>query len=104
MAVYILIDIEIKNSEIYSDYVEQVYKVINFFNGRYLVMGGNITLLTGSWLPERIVIIEFPTPELLRQCFKSPEYKALSPLRKQSTSSRAIVVEGFMPGDTKINV
>ena len=36
------------------------------YGGRYLARGGSVETLEGSWLPSRLVILEFPTVELGR--------------------------------------
>jgi uncharacterized protein (DUF1330 family) len=43
----------------------------------------------------RIILIEFDTAEQVERCFGSAEYLALAPLREQSTTSRAIIVDGY---------
>lgn len=97
MPVYMIIEVEVKNKELYSKYVERVPEVIDKYGGRYLVRGGKVTPLSGNWHPERMVLIAFETIEQLRKCFKSTEYLELAPLREQSTSSRSIVVDGYLP-------
>ena len=45
--------------------------------GRYLVRGGKAVAIAGDWQPGRIVIMEFPPMEQMRNCFPSPEYAHL---------------------------
>jgi uncharacterized protein (DUF1330 family) len=97
MPVYMIIDITIREHDLYSRYVEGVAEIVEKHGGRYLVRGGKVTALSGNWIPERIIVIEFQTLEQLRRCFRSAEYLALAPLRERSTDSRAIVVEGYLP-------
>jgi uncharacterized protein (DUF1330 family) len=92
-----IIEIGIKNRELYASYVEKVPAVIEKHGGRYLVRGGKITPLSGDWKPERMIVIEFATIEQLQKCFQSKEYLELAPLREQSTASRSIIVEGYEP-------
>jgi uncharacterized protein (DUF1330 family) len=92
-----IIEVAVKNRELYGQYVEQVRAIVEQHGGRYLVRGGNVTPLSGNWNPERIILIEFETMQQLQGCFQSPEYLALAPLREQSTSGRSIVVEGYTP-------
>ena len=94
MTVYLVIDIEVHNPELYNQYVEQAAGIITSYGGRYLVRGGAITPLSGTWHPERIVLIEFETMERLRACFGSAEYREIAHLREISTRSRSVVVEG----------
>jgi len=94
MAVYLIIEITVKNPELYSKYVERVPEVVEKHGGRYLVRGGRVTPVSQTWHPERIIVVEFPGVEDVRRCFASPEYRELAPLREQATVSKAIVVEG----------
>jgi len=98
MSVYLIVEIEVRNQEMYRQYVEKVPKVIAEFGGRYLSQGGRIRPLSGDWNPERIVIIEFPSLEQLQGCFSSPAYQKIAPFRTESTFSRSIIVEGYIPG------
>ena len=61
---------------------------------KYLVRRGQITAITNNWEPEKIVIIEFRNKEQVQQCFQSPEYLEIAPLREKSTVSKAIMIEG----------
>jgi len=97
LAVYMLIDVTVREGDLYAQYVEQVREVVERHGGKYLARGGEVTVLSGDWQPGRVVLIEFPTMDDLRACFASPEYAALAPLRKRSTVSRAIIVEGVTP-------
>jgi len=97
MSVYMIVEITVKNSELYSRYVAQVPQVVDKYGGRYLIRGGRATPLSGNWNPERIILLEFETVEQLRKCFESREYLEIAPLREQSTTSKSIVVEGCAP-------
>ncbi len=95
MSAYLILELVIMNKEIYAQYIEKAPAIIKKFGGRYLVRGGKVTLFSGNWNPERIVVIEFATMEQLQRCFNSSEYRKIAPLREQSTISKAIVVEGY---------
>ncbi len=97
MPVYMLIDITVHEPNLYAQYIEQVGAVIERHGGAYLARGGEVTVPSGDWHPERVVLIAFPTIEDLRACFASPEYATLAPLRKRSTASRALIIEGVVP-------
>jgi uncharacterized protein (DUF1330 family) len=96
MSVYMIAEITIKNSELYSRYAEQVPQVVDKYGGRYLTRGGKVMPLSSNWNPERIILLEFETIEQLQKCFESPEYLEIAPLREQSTISKSIVVEGCL--------
>ncbi|MBN2180490.1 MAG: DUF1330 domain-containing protein [Sedimentisphaerales bacterium] len=95
MSVYFIVEIEkIIDLSAYSEYVNQVTSIIGKYGGKYLARGGRISSISGSWQPAKIVIIRFDGIEQLRNCFNSPEYHAIAPLREKSTKGKAIVVEG----------
>lgn len=97
MAVYLIIEITVKDRELYARYVGKVPGVIERHGGRYLVRGGKVTPFSGNWEPERIVVVEFDTMEQVERCFGSPEYREIAPLREKSILSRGIIVEGCSP-------
>ena len=71
--------------------------VVEQYGGRYLARSGEVSTMVGDWQPERIVLIEFESIEQVQEFFASPEYLALVPLREQSATTRAIIVEGHEP-------
>jgi uncharacterized protein (DUF1330 family) len=98
MAVYVMIDICIREQAsrtAYEQYIEKVRPIVEKCGGRYLARGGKVTPLAGDWNPERIILIEFPLEEHVERWWNSPEYKAIAGLREQSTLARAIIVEGI---------
>jgi uncharacterized protein (DUF1330 family) len=99
MAAYVIIEIEVKDDEAYSEYVEKVRPVVEKHEGRYLCRGGAITPVSGNWNPERIILIEFPSTDAVLRCFNSKEYREIAHLRESSTRGRAIIVEGEVDSD-----
>jgi len=97
MSVYLIIDIAILDQDVYGEFVARVSAVVEQYGGRYLVRGGEVFPVAGDWHPKRIVIVEFENPEQVQEFYASPEYLALAPLREQSASIRAIIVEGYEP-------
>lgn len=95
MSVYLIIEIVVKNREMYSQYVEKVPEIVEKYGGRYSIGGGTVTPVAGNWNPERLILIEFENIDQIQKCFHSPEYLQIAPLREQSTKSRSIIVEGL---------
>ena len=93
MSVYMIIDSKIKNRDKYIQYIEQVPPMVEKYGGRYHVRGGKIKAL-GAWKPERIILIEFPSEDNIRQWLASPEYGAIAPLREAGAETQAIIVDG----------
>ena len=94
VSAYMIIEIEVLDSETYRLYVAQVRRVVERHGGRYLARGGSVIAISGDWKPERVILIEFGSAQQARECFASPEYQAIAPLREKSTRSKAILVEG----------
>ncbi len=97
MPVYMIIEIKVLDHELYVRYVERVPEIIENHGGKYLVRGGEVIPMFGKWDPERIILIEFETLEKLRNCFDSKEYLEIAPFRENSTITKSIVVNGYLP-------
>lgn len=95
LAVYLIIDITVRDQELYDRYVSQAKPIVESHGGRYLVQGSEIRPLSGDWNPERIVVIEFSSAEAMNVCFQSVEYEEIASLRVDSITSRTILVEGL---------
>jgi uncharacterized protein (DUF1330 family) len=94
MSVYMIIDSKVKDKEKYRQYIEQVSAIVTRFGGRYHVRGENIRSF-GSWQPERIIVIEFPSESHVQDWLTSTEYKTIAPLREAGADTQAILVDGF---------
>ncbi len=95
MSVFMLVEARTIDLEKYSQYISQVSRLVVQYGGRYLVRGGKITPLGNDWNPERIIILEFPSEERIREWLSSPEYKAIAPLREAGAETRAVLLEGL---------
>ena len=95
MAVYMIIEAkEIMDRARYGEYIEKVPRTIEKFGGKYLARGGQVTVVSGDWKPTRIIVVEFASMEKFHAWWRSPEYRAIAPLREQSAKTNAIVVNG----------
>ncbi|HNX27440.1 MAG TPA: DUF1330 domain-containing protein [Phycisphaerae bacterium] len=93
--VCMIVDITVIDRELYEQYIERVPQTVREFGGRYYARGGKVVTLAGEWRPERIIMVEFPSMQMLEKWFHSPQYRQIAPLREKSTISRVIVVELF---------
>jgi len=97
MPVYLIIEIDVQDHELYGEYTAQVLPLVERYGGHYLARGGEVFPVSGDWHPERFVLIRFEAMYLVQDFLTSPEYQALVPLRQRASSSRAIIVEGYEP-------
>ncbi len=95
MSAYVIADVEVLDSDGYEAYRQQVPATLAAYGGRYLVRGGAITVLEGTWSPKRCVILEFPSLDRLRAWYDSPQYVPLRAIRERTTKSRLVMVEGL---------
>jgi uncharacterized protein (DUF1330 family) len=95
MSVYMIIEIEVIDEDMYAEYMEKVPATVEKYGGRYIIRGGTVTPLSGGWRPERIIVLEFPSAEQMQRWNMSPEYLEVAPLRVRSTKTRAIALEGY---------
>ena len=95
MGVYFIAEIQqIHDRESYSKYAKAAFEIVKKYGGKYHIRGGKATAYFGGWEPGRLVVVEFDSQEKLHQCFQSAEYRAIAPLRENSTTGRAIIAEG----------
>ena len=97
MAAYIIVQIDVRDSEMYEQYKALAPASIAAYGGRYLVRGGAVETLEGGWHPSRFVILEFPSAARARSWWSSPEYAAARTVRQSAARSEMILVEGVPP-------
>jgi uncharacterized protein (DUF1330 family) len=97
MPAYVVVDITVRDKAEYERYKGAAAAAVAAYGGRYLVRGGNVQVLEGSWLPPRFVILEFPTAEAARAWWASSEYGPAKALRQSVADTNMILVEGTSP-------
>jgi uncharacterized protein (DUF1330 family) len=95
MAAYLIGNIEITDPAGYEEYKARVPATITAYGGRYLARAGALEVLEGSWVPQRAVILEFPSMAQLKSWYNSPEYRPLRQIRDRSTRSSLVAIEGL---------
>lgn len=94
MAAYLFVQITVSDPVKYEDYKRAVPAVIQQYGGRYLVRGGEVEALEGSYDGQRIVLLEFPTVEAARRFWHSPEYAQVQKLREGAATMDSWAVQG----------
>ncbi|MDP6822000.1 MAG: DUF1330 domain-containing protein [Dehalococcoidia bacterium] len=94
MAVYSVSDITVKDPEAYREYMALAAPLVEKFGGRYLVRGGQVTPGEGGWVPNRVVILEFPDDESMVAFRTSPEYAPVGEIRHRAADTKSFKVEG----------
>ena len=95
MAAYAISEVEILDEAQAERYGELAAASIAKYGGRYLVRGARPQVPEGEWpLDERVVIVEFPTLERLREWYASPEYAEALEISQTALARRLLFVEG----------
>jgi uncharacterized protein (DUF1330 family) len=95
MTAYVLVEIKVTDPEIYAQVKALTPPVVAAYGGCYLVRGGKIEVVSGSWYPERLVLLEFETMEAARNWEASPEYQQIKKLRDRSAKVNMLLIEGL---------
>ncbi len=94
MPAYVVVQITFEDPVRYSEYRRIAPPSIAVYGGRYVVRGGACEILEGSWLPPRLVVLEFPTVERARAWWASPEYAPAKALRQECASTEMLLIDG----------
>lgn len=95
MPAYVVVEIEVLDTERYETYKQLAPASIAAHGGRYLARGGHVETLEGMWSPGRLVILEFPSIEQAKAWWASTEYEQAKALRHATARTQMIVIEGL---------
>jgi uncharacterized protein (DUF1330 family) len=98
MPAYLISDATMRDREAFQTYRARAADSIAKYGGRYLVRGGEIEPLEGSWSPRMIIIVEFESVEQARAWYRSAEYAFALEVRDAALSRNLVLVDGIGPG------
>jgi uncharacterized protein (DUF1330 family) len=94
MSTFFLTEItKISDAEMFGIYIEKVTAIINKYGGEYIFESAQLAPVSGEWDAKKIILIRFENKGMLSKCFQSEDYKKIAQLRKQSTESKAVIIE-----------
>jgi uncharacterized protein (DUF1330 family) len=93
MKAYVIAADTVHDAAMMSEYGKVVAATIAAFDGKFLVRGGNCTVLEGEWQP-RTVILEFPSREKAEAWYKSEPYQKIIGLRLNSARGSLVIIDG----------
>ncbi len=94
MKAYVIAQETVNDQVTFDEYRKEVPPTLVPFGGKFVVRGGNFTVVEGQWPHPRLVIIEFPSRADAEAWYKSPEYQRVIGLRLKSTVGNLIIVDG----------
>ena len=94
MRAFMIFQENLHDREKFEAYRKVVMPTLAPFSGKFVVRGGQATIIEGDWPFERTVILEFPSRADAEGWYNSPAYQAILPLRLASMTCNAIIVDG----------
>jgi len=95
MKAYMIAHIEVTDPELMKKYREKVPTIIEKYNGKYLVRGGDSLLLEGDLFKHRMVLVEFPDRESAEKFYNSEEYAPIKKMRLNAGNNSSVIVDGL---------
>ena len=92
-----------RDAEAFKPYAARVANVSKEFGCRYIARGGAVTPLAGSFVPDRAVLMEFPSADEVIAFYFSESYAPLLRIRLSATEPRFVLVAraGVLPERTR---
>jgi uncharacterized protein (DUF1330 family) len=94
MPAYVIAHIDVKDPARYEDYKKMSPSSIQLYGGRFIARGAKCDVLEGSWVPKRLVIIEFPSVQRAREWWASQEYAPAKALRQATSTGDMVLIDG----------
>jgi uncharacterized protein (DUF1330 family) len=98
MPAYVIVDIDVTDPERYEQYKAATPATLEAAGGRFLVRGGEVTILEGDWQPSRLVVLEFENVTAAERWYESAAYQAAKKLREGGARMRMVAVRGLESG------
>lgn len=96
MPAYIIAQLVFTDESHTKQYREGVKRLLKKHGGRQLVGAKPARKLDGDWdLPDRAVVLEFPSLEAAETYYDDPEHAPLIALRHSGTISKLMLVDGM---------
>jgi uncharacterized protein (DUF1330 family) len=90
----VISEVDILDHEAIDTYRRLAAASIGRYGGRYLVRGGSSELVEGQPSPKNLIIVEFPTMEIAKEWYRSPEYAEALKVRERALDRRLVFVQG----------
>lgn len=75
------------------EYLHRIDETLEPFGGRFIIHGGPVSLLEGSWSGD-LIVIAFPDRDSARAWYDSPAYREILPLRTNNSRGVVFLTDG----------
>ncbi len=86
--------VDVTNPDGFAAYQVLLMPSVGKFGGRFLVRGGAREVVEGA-VRSRTVVLEFPSYDAARECYRSNDYQAAKKLRDGNADVDLTIVEGY---------
>ena len=94
MPAYLVTTINVTDPAKFEEYRKLAGPAVAQHGGKFIVRGGARTLLEGKFDANRLVVVEFPSSEMAKTFYDSPEYQAAREKRIGACDFNMVLVEG----------
>jgi uncharacterized protein (DUF1330 family) len=94
MPAYLIARIRVTDPEQYKKYIAVTPGILAGFGAKFLARGGETTTLEGPEEETRVVIVEFPSLEKVREFYSSPEYQEAIKIRTGAAEVSMMAIAG----------
>ena len=94
MPAYVMFSIEVTDPEQYERYKTLATESISAAGGRYVVRGGEVTVLEGDPPVRRTVVVEFPSRQAALDWYHGDGYAEARKVRQAAAQAWGLVVDG----------
>jgi uncharacterized protein (DUF1330 family) len=94
MPAYLIAMRKVTDQDKMKEYISQIVPMLERYGARYLTGTTSHQVLSGSFHPDRAVVIEFPDMQTIQKWYRSPEYQPLDALRKACGEEILIAIDG----------
>ena len=91
---YIIANVTVTNPDQYAEYRKLSTLAVQAYGAEFCVRGGAVEVLEGDWMPDRVVVLKFPSVAQAKAYYHSVEYTAAIAARQGASVMRMVVVEG----------
>lgn len=95
---YAVITSKISDPEPFKAYMASTPPTVAAHGGEYVIRGGAKEVVEGSWNPDRLVVLKFPSLDAAKAWYFGEGYTASRALRAGATEYfNVVLVEGYAP-------
>jgi uncharacterized protein (DUF1330 family) len=95
MTAYLIIRVAVTDWDRYREYMALTPAALAKYQGRFIARGGESVTLEGPQETRRLALVEFPSLDLARTFYASPEYQAAKALRDGACEAEFIALDGL---------